>query len=1374
VSLLSTIREHKAIHVTRRTAAVAAAILAVVVVSTLTVDLGPAVRGFAERQASEALKRPVHIGSMRILVARGVVELHDFSIEGVKPTDRPFLQAKQLLVGLDWSHVLQRRPEFVITSVELSDWQMLVEKWDGGDNFPKIPRRQSANNGPSRTVTTLRDLHARHGQFVYEDHEAPWSIMAPDLDVHIQKGIQYEGDASFHGGLVSIQQFVPMWANFGAHFVIDGSRLHMTRIDIESDGAKTVAAGDVDLARFPEMTYAVKSHIHAQRMREIFFADETWPLTGDTDFNGTFHLFKGGHDLAGGFTSPEFGVYDYRFPAMYGSAHWTRELFEINNGGSKFYGGDARFTYSIKPLGTNERAVDRFEFAYKNVDLARFTDFEQLNGQRFAGAASGRNLLEWIGGRFTEDRHGDGQITVTQPDAAEMMGPSLDAERAADAGHRQHEWGPFAPQPPPAHQAIAATLTYEYDPAEIRLRDGRFATASTFVTFSGATAWGNQARMPFHVTSRDWQESDVLLAGLLTDFGSRKTPVAIGGRGEFNGVFTGPFRSPRVEGQVAGEDIRAWDTLWGDGSAHIVVEDGYVTVTDGVVKHDGSEIRTDGKFALGYPRDDHGEEIDARFRSTRRDLVSLRHAFQIDDYPVTGDMTGEFHLTGMYQHMFGFGAMTVDNGVAYGEPFDRASASLRFDGNGVRLDDATMKKASGNLTGSAYVGWDSTYSFNADARGIPMASVALFAYPRARPAGTLEFTARGSGAFDFPNYDVRFRVTDLAVAGEPVGQMTGNIAVRGQEMRGDFDAASPRLAVTGTGRIAISPQADSDLTIRFHDVSLDPYVRAFVPKLPPQNAAVASGSMRVVGELADLDHLLVAGTVDSFEMKLFDYSIRNAAPVKIALDHQVVRVDDLELVGEDTRLRVGGTVSLRDRRIALQAAGDANLGILQGFFKDVRGSGRAELVAAVNGPLDQPVYSGSAKITNGRIRHFALPNALDAINGTIQFDPRGIRLDDLSAVMGEGRVQFGGRVGLEGYLPGDLNVTITGQDMHLRIPEGMRSTVDANLSIRGNVKAPTLGGTILVKNATYTRRIDPTGNLLDFTSRGGGGGGEPVSPAPSFPMRFDVEMIVPSSLRIDNNLMRVTASADLQLRGTYDHPQVFGRADVDRGEVLFEGRRYLVTRGTIDFTNPSRIEPFFDVQAETRVRVPGETYRITIGLAGTTARFQQVTFDSDPPLPTADVVALLFGDAGRSQDANSSALDNPEVRALRDPNGRQTDILTTRATQLLASPISSSVGHVVEQTFGIDTFQLSPSLFDTTSSASAATTTSTRVNPAARVTIGKRISDRLYLTFSRSLSSAISDQILLLEYDASDRYSWILSRNEDNTYALEVSVRHTF
>ena len=45
---------------------------------------------------------------------------------------------------------------------------------------------------------------------------------------------------------------------------------------------------------------------------------------------------------------------------------------------------------------------------------------------------------------------------------------------------------------------------------------------------------------------------------------------------------------------------------------------------------------------------------------------------------------------------------------------------------------------------------------------------------------------------------------------------------------------------------------------------------------------------------------------------------------------------------------------------------------------------------------------------------------------------------------------------------------------------------------------------------------------------------------------------------------------------------------------------------------------------------------------------------------------------------------------------------------------------------------------------------------------------------SRSINTAGNDLIVLIEYDQSAKLSWVLSRNEDNTYALDVRVRHVF
>ncbi|HWW87671.1 MAG TPA: translocation/assembly module TamB domain-containing protein, partial [Vicinamibacterales bacterium] len=1051
---------------------------------------------------------------------------------------------------------------------------------------------------------------------------------------------------------------------------------------------------------------------------------------------------KDGRDLAGTFTSDLAGVNTYRFPGLYGSLHWTPTLFEITKAGSKFYGGDAQFEYSIKPLGSKTRPTDRFDVTLGDVDLARFTDFEEFPGLRFAGAASLRNRMEWPAGHFSDHR-GDGRLVV-------VPRPSTDH-----------------------HLPIAGELNYQFDPGAIAIASSRFATGQTTVTFDGSTAWGDRSRLPFHVSSTDWQESDRLLAGIMTDFGSPTDPVAFGGHGEFDGVMTGAFRRPRVTGTFRGQDMRAMDTDWGGAVGNIAVEGSYLDVSDGVIQKDGSEIRADGRFSLGYPRDDGGEEINARIRVARRDVDSLRHAFQIDEYPVSGYLSGEFHLTGLYTRPIGFGGMSVDEGIAYGEPFEKATASLRFDGGGVRLDDLAIAKSTGTVTGAAYVGWDGTYAFNVDGRRIPVERIEGFKSPRASLSGLADFSANGNGRFDAPRYDVKFHVTSLTIAQEIINDVTGTIGLRGRELSGEVDAASPRLTLTGTGRISLNPGYDAELTFRFHDASLDPYVRLVVPGLSPYTTAALSGSMRVLGALADPERLAIDGTVETLNMKLFDYAIQNASPVHLTMNRGVVGADDIQLVGEDTRLRLSGSVDFQGDRIALKAAGDANLGILQGFFRDVRGSGRAELTASIDGPLKDPILSGNATITAGRVRYFSLPNSLEDINGVVRFDSSGIRLDELTASLGGGTVHFGGRIGLSGYQPSSLNVTMRGEQMRLRYPEGIRSLVDADLALTGTVRSPTLGGTVTVRNAIWGRRIDTPGSIFDLSSRRSpststSAAGSTAGPAVELdtppPMQFNIHVIVPSTLQVENNVARMVASADLTLRGSYDRPIVNGHADIERGEVNFEGRRYRITRGAIEFANPNRFEPFFDVEAETQVRVPGQTYRVTVGLAGTAEQVRP-TLNSDPPLPTADVLALLFSDTVRTGAQDVA----PELRALQNPNQAQTDILTTRATQALTAPISTQVGKVVEQTFGVDTFQLAPSFIDPYSQQTA------RVNPTARLTIGKRISDRVYLTFSRSLNSAFNDQVVLLEYDATDLVSWILSRNEDEqSYALEFRVRHVF
>ncbi len=1341
----------------RRTLKLAALLLAVAFVCTLTVDLGPGVRGMAERAGANYLKRDFTIGrlSIRLLTGRFVVE--DLRIGGLEKDHQPFLVARSIEVAMNFSALAHR--EVLVESVRMTGWRMAVETWPNGrHSFPRFTRDRTQPPGPKRFVTTVRSVVATEGEFDFEDHGVPWRTVARNLEVTVEKTTGYGGTAKFRNGTIAIQQYLPMQTDMEGVFTIDGALVKFSQLQLRSDGSRSDITGVVDTSRWPEQTWQVKSVVDFPRMREIFFAREKWVLGGEGHFNGVFHLFKGGRELKGGFTSAEARVNGMRFPKLRGALIWVPDRFEVTEADADFYGGSTHFSYGLKPLGRpGVRPTARFDADFDRVDLSTLGAAFEWAGIQPSGAMSGHTNLQWPNGRFA-DKRGEGSLTFVPPDGVMVAGRQLPPDAHARDLARPRPWGPFNPDPRLLGEVpVAGELTWRLDPEWIDLAPSWMATQDTYVSFEGRTAYGERSTIPFHVTSTDWQESDRVLAGIMTAFGSPTTAVAVGGYGQFDGTMRLAFRRPRIDGHFSGERLRAWDVVWGAADGDLVIENGYVTMTNARVTSGESVVETEGRFALGYPRRDGGEEIDARVRLTNRPLADLRHAFLLDDYPIEGKVSGEFHLYGKYENPFGFGRMQIDEGIAYDEPFETATASLRFEGQGVRLDGIEARKAGGEMTGAAYVGWEGTYSFNFSGRRVPVESVYAMTFPQGPLTGQLDFTAAGSGVFESPQYNVRLSVSDLFVKDEGIGEVTARLTIRDNTLGIEMDAASPRLIVSGTGRISMTDEYDAELTFRFTDTSLDPYVRTFRPELSPFTTAVASGTLRVTGELTNPQHLRVDARADSLTLGLFDYVVRNDGPLRVVYEQEVVRLDQFRLVGDGTRLDVGGTVNLGAEQIAIRSTGDANLGILQGFLRDLRSSGQADLVADISGPLANPVFSGRASIAGGRIRHFSLPHALEAVNGRVTFDARGVSLDEVTARLGGGLVRFGGRISLAGYRPSDFNITATGQDMRLRYPEGFRSVIDADLSLRGAFEAPVLGGTVTVKSSVWSRRVDASGNFLEFVGRA-----TPVGPgaAPSsFPLRFDVRLIAPSTLRIDNNLARIVSSADLVLRGTYDKPVVFGRAEIVRGEVTFEGKRYVVTHGTIDFSNPNQIEPFFDVEAETRLRVPGQNYTVTLNAVGTFTRFQW-GLNSDPPLPTVDVLAMLL---------NDTAPTDPELAALRRPDEAEQQLLQARAAQLLVSPISSGVGRVVEQTFGINTFQITPSLSDPTAQSS-------RLIPGARLTIGKRISNRVYLTFSQSLSasSTTRDQVILLEYDQSDRLSWVLSQNEDRTYALDVRVRYVF
>ena len=1354
-----------------------AVVVAVVIVATVTVDLGPSVRARAERELANYLDRDVTIGRVGIYVATGNFLVEDLVIGGLNPGDQPFLTAEQITLSTVWTALLKR--EFLVDAISMDNWKMLAESFeDGRQSFPAFVEQSgddaaamkegeeeeapqetapAEEDAGRRFVTTVQYLHATNGEFVLDDHGANFGVICSNLNLTITKILDYRGHASCAAGSILIGDYEPMWMDMAADFELDGAQVHLTRVNVETDGASTVLDGDVDMANLPEMTFELESDIDVIRMREIFFADNNFTTSGEAHFTGTFHKFEDGYDLLGAIASPVFGLETaarhFRFPKLDGQLVWQPDRFDMWDITSTFL--DGRVQADLSTFGLRDPWEGTFGFRYEDVDVAQLARVFELRGIEPVSRASGSHLMQWPMKGDGGSRH-EGSTEFAPPDGVRLATAEVPPGAASAVAARAEQ----SPDLATREFLFGGALDYTVEDGWFKLTDGRIATPSTHVTFDGRTRSGSEASIPFKVASTNWQESNRLMVAVMTAVGSPTDPPAVDGAGTFDGIMLGDLARPRIEATFAAEGLRAWNVVWGDGGGEIVVENSYLDIRGGHFRHGDAELSVDGLFSLGGPPDDVGEEMNAVFNFGAFPTANIKAAFGLSEgYSIDGPGTGEVHLYGAYRRLFGVGRITLDHPIAYDEPFDSATAGLRFEGNGVRLDGLEMRKGEGEITGAAFIEWDGSYSFNWGARNIGVETVALIPEPPEPLSGTLEFTASGVGQFDDPRYEVRGTIFDLFIGEEEVGQVTGTLDVRDSALALNLEGASSTFAVSASGRVEMSEPYQAELSLRVANASLDPYVRMFVPELSPYATAVVSGSMRVVGELGEWDNLVADATIEQADLTLLDYGVQNDGPIRLSLDRRVVGIDQLRLAGDRTALHLSGAVDLANDQLALVVEGDANLGILQGFFQELRGSGDAAVRALVTGPLAEPALTGETAVSNGRIRHFSLPHGLEAINGRIIFESDGIRFDDVAAIMGGGPVLIGGRVGLNGFQPEELGVTVSGQEWQLRWPEGFRSLIDADLELLGDVSAPVLAGTVNVRDMVLLDGLDIDTGLF-------GGGDEedlvellPTTEESGLPLSFDIRVVAPSSLRMTSNTTRVEGSAELTLRGTLDRPLLFGTAEIERLEAIVEGTRYRLTYGTIGFSNPTEIEPFLDVEVEADVRVPGQTYRVTVHVTGTLDRLVP-TLSSDPPLPEVDILSLLLGDIRDPQSA--------DLRAARAPELAQQQRFQAGAARLLTSSLSSGVGRVVEESFGVDTFQITPSLGDPSAQQSA------QLNPTARVVIGQRIFSRAHLTLSQALSGANRDLIVVLEYDQSDRLSWVLSQNEDRTYALDFRVRHAF
>jgi outer membrane protein assembly factor BamA len=203
-------------------------------------------------------------------------------------------------------------------------------------------------------------------------------------------------------------------------------------------------------------------------------------------------------------------------------------------------------------------------------------------------------------------------------------------------------------------------------------------------------------------------------------------------------------------------------------------------------------------------------------------------------------------------------------------------------------------------------------------------------------------------------------------------------------------------------------------------------------------------------------------------------------------------------------------------------------------------------------------------------------------------------------------------------------------------------------------------------------------------------------------LALDVAVASAEAVRIDNNYGRLNVTAELKISGTADRPGATGRIEaLPDGRIFLAGNTYRVDTLAVDLANPLAIEPDLTFLAETRVGNVAIELALHCTASGACERdVRTLTTGAN-----VDPEALLFGISTDPAEAGAQ----------------------------LARLLSGEVLGIVGRSVGLDTLRLEAGtgradLFDDPSLVAG------DVNPASRLTFGKRLGERVELAYSQDLA----------------------------------------
>lgn len=905
----------------------------------------------------------------------------------------------------------------------------------------------------------------------------------------------------------------------------------------------------------------------------------------------------------------------------------------------------------------------------------------------------------------------------------------------------------------PASGVIDAT--YAQRTGKVDLRKLELYTPSSFIAAHGdlgAYPMASPSTLAVDFRTRNLGEFDTVLRDLGVKRGGKQgvaaLPMALTGEAEAHANWSGSLVAPKLDGvlkasglsfampALAGAEktaqprfvhLDAIDLKGSYAPTHIAVEQAQITRGNAHLSASGTLDATPGRL----PAFDENAQLHLRVESTRLKMEGLQPLLG-RPLPVTGLLSAAISADGPLHAPNASGWAELSAGSIYGEPVSRLRIEGNAVGRSVHLRTIALATPAGNAAGTGSYDFGAK-SFTVDAHGadIDLSRLRVM-HDKGWPiAGRLGFALHGGGALQTPVLDLDATVGALALSGQPLGAMRANAHLEHRVVHYDVSSHFDGTQLHAEGQTGFDSGYPTTAQMEFSGFDIGTLLRLrHVQSL--SGTSSLSGTATLSGPLARADALRGEVRLRALSATLGGMHLRSENGLHALLGGGFLHLDPIHIEGEGTDLYAQGSLALKGaRQMDVAAHGTVNLKLIESLDPALTASGLTHFQLTARGPMARPTLEGRVELDNGALTMEKVPNGINQLRGTLVFNQNRLEVKSLTATSGGGQISLGGALTFQNGLY--ANLTATGKGIRIRYPQGISSQTDLSLHLQGPRSNLQLAGDVLITRFTASQDFD----LASLAAQSSVAHAPPAADAFSRRVRLDVHIASSPQLNFQNAFAKLSGDVDLRLRGTAATPTLLGRISITEGSARIAGTRYDLQRGEISFNNPVRIEPSIDLNASARV----EDYDISLGLHGTPAKMS-ISYRSDPPMPEADVVALLA--LGRTEN---------QQRLYTQQQQQQHSTQTTDA--LLGGALNATVSSRLQKLFGAGSVKVDPNYMGQLG------------NVTSRVIVQEQLGRNLTMTYATNVSTT-SQQLLQAEVAINRHLSVVLARDESGVFSMVI------